>query len=125
MRPVAFVEVIMLRKSILSGLIAAALSLQVGFALAADPPPAQQQLIYGSELMTDAERIEYRNRMRAATTAEARERIRLEHHERMKARAAERGVTLPESPPDRGMGRGMGPGGGMGSGGGMGPGGGR
>jgi hypothetical protein len=37
--------------------------------------------------------------MRTAKTAEEREQIRKEHHERMKARAAERGVTLTEEPP--------------------------
>jgi hypothetical protein len=60
--------------------------------------------------------------MRTSKTAEEREQIRNEHHERMKARAKERGMTLPDEPPARGgM---MGPGGGMGSGGGMSPGGG-
>jgi hypothetical protein len=50
--------------------------------------------------------------MRAARTAEERERIRAEHHERMKVHAKERGVTLPDAPPPHGMG----PGGGMGGG---------
>ncbi len=80
--------------------------------------------IYGSQLMTPQERNEFRERMRAAKSAEERERIRQEHHEQMKARAQERGLTLPDEPPARpgGMGPGgMGPGGG--GGGGMGPGG--
>lgn len=83
-----------------------------------------QERIYGSPLMTPAERDEYRARLRAATTAEERARIRAEHHEQMKARAKERGVTLPDEPRDwdgTGAGRGMGPGmhpGGMGAGGG-------
>jgi hypothetical protein len=81
--------------------------------------------IYGRDLMTDEERTEYRERMRSAGSAEERERLRREHHERMSARARERGVELPEEPPagrGPGMGRGMGgPGGGMGGpGGGMG-----
>jgi hypothetical protein len=86
--------------------------------------------IYGSQLMTSQERIEYRNRMRAAKTAKEREQIRLEHHAQMQERAKERGVTLPDEPPARGLGRGMGPGAGMGggagpgAGSGMGPGGG-
>jgi hypothetical protein len=58
--------------------------------------------------------------MRNAKTLEEREQIRKEHHEQMKARAQEKGVTLPDEPPARG--RGMGPGKGMGPG--MGPGGG-
>jgi hypothetical protein len=98
-----------------------------------------QQPIYGSHLMTEQERAEHRAQMRAAKTAEERERIRKEHHERMEIRAKERGVTIPDEPPPRGGGKGpgrmgppssgmgpggagMGPGGGMG--GGMGPGGG-
>jgi hypothetical protein len=85
-----------------------------------------QEQIYGKQLMTEQERAEYRDRMRGAKTAEEREQIRKEHHERMKERAKERGVTIPDEPPT-GRGGGMGPGGGgMGpGGGGMGPGGGR
>lgn len=64
--------------------------------------------IYGNQLMTAEERNEFRNKMHAAKTAEERERIRAEHHERMKVRAKERGVTLPDAPPtDRGPGAGM------------------
>jgi hypothetical protein len=88
----------------------------------------QSSPIYGSQLMTNQERVEYRNRMRAARTVAEREQIRLEHHEQMQTRAKERGVTLPDEPPARGLGRGMGPGAGMGGGAGpgagMGPGGG-
>jgi hypothetical protein len=73
-----------------------------------------QEQVYGSQLMTQQERTAYRARMRAAKTQEERERIRAEHHEQMKARAKERGVTLPDEPPARGGG--MGPGGGMGGG---------
>ncbi|MDP2155327.1 MAG: hypothetical protein Q8J61_04955 [Sulfuricella sp.] len=82
-----------------------------------------REQVYGSQLMTQEERVAYRTRMRAAKTQEERERIRAEHHEQMKVRAKERGVTLPDQPPA--MGGGMSPGGGMGSGGGgMGSGGG-
>jgi hypothetical protein len=85
--------------------------------VAADPATTreQQQLrdqdIYGYQLMTPEERNEYRTKMRAAKTAEEREQIRREHHEQMVARAKERGVTLPETPPARGYGRGPGMGG--------------
>jgi hypothetical protein len=94
------------------------------------PPLADDAPIYGSQMMTEQERLEHRNRLRSAKTLEERERIRTEHHEQMVERARERGVTLPDEPPMRGgMGQGgggMGPGGGgMGpGGGGMGPGGG-
>lgn len=123
--------------------VAAVLSLPTSSAWAAGQNRAeqgdqtqQQSRIYGSQLMTPQERAEYRARMRAAKTAEERERIRNEHHEQIKQRAKARGRTLPDQPPARGrgmgrrggMGRGNGngmePGGGMGSGGGMGPGGG-
>jgi hypothetical protein len=81
--------------------------------------------IYGSQLMTQQERADYRGRMRAAKTEQERNQIRNEHHERMKARAKARGKSLPDDPPTKG--KGMGPGsGGMGpGGGGMRPGGGR
>ena len=89
-----------------------------------------QEKIYGSQLMTNQERNEYRAQLRAAKTYQERERIRLEHHKLMQERAKERGITLPDEPPVKGgnikgqggWGGGMG-GGGMG-GGGMGGGGG-
>jgi hypothetical protein len=83
----------------------------------------QQDQIYGSQLMTEQERNQYRNQMRSAKTVQEREQIRAEHHKQMQARAKERGVTIPDEPPVRGGGMGPG-GGGMGpGGGGMGPGG--
>ena len=124
----------MLKRSIAISVLAGAFAFSAGPLLAADQDRERirdqmqeqdQERVYGSQLMTQQERDEYRTRMRAAKTAEEREQIRAEHHERMKVRAKERGVTLPDDPPARGgM---MGPGGGMGgmgSGGGMGPGGG-
>ncbi len=104
------------------------LALSVGLALAADDKPVQSEAkpgdavktesqpgrIRASQLMTEEERAAHRKKMRAAKTAEEREQIRKEFHEQMKARAKERGVTLPDEPPA--MGRGMGPGGGMGPG---------
>ena len=79
-----------------------------------------QEQVYGSQLMTPEERNEYQTRMRAAANEEERDRIRAEHHERMKIRAQEQGLSLPDEPPAHGMHKGMGSGGGMG----MGPGGG-
>ncbi len=81
-------------------------------AFAEDPP------VYGSQLMTNQERIEHRNKLRAAKTDEEREQVRLQHHEQMQLRAKEQGVTLPDAPPAQGAGQGrrMGPGGGMGPG---------
>jgi hypothetical protein len=80
-----------------------------------------QEPIYGSQLMTEQERLEYRARLREAPTEEDRNQIRGEHHELMQERAKAQGMVLPEQPPE---GRGMGQGGmGGGRGGGMGGGG--
>lgn len=76
-------------------------------AFAADPKEAAkpaEERIYGSQLMTPEERAQHRDAMRTAKTPEEREKIRKEHHEKMKQRAKERGVTLPDEPP---MGKGM------------------
>ncbi|MGA8010253.1 MAG: hypothetical protein WCA24_12785 [Thiomonas sp.] len=115
--------------------ILSALSLSVllvGGGLTVTSAYAQQQkqeTIYGSQLMTQKERREYRLKMRQAKTVEQREQIRAENHKSMQERAKERGVKLPDTPPARGMrsgGGGMGPGGGGQGpgGGGIGPGGG-
>jgi hypothetical protein len=109
--------------------VAGALLLPVPAVMAQDRDQTQSRQtiqdrdIYGYQLMTPQERVEFRAKMRAAQTAEERERIRAEHHARMQERAKERGIALPDQPPARGgagMGGGMGPGSGMGPGGGMG-----
>ena len=120
----------MLKKSFFIPILGAVLCLPAGVALAADAAPAagqvQNQMMYGSQLMTPKERVEYRAKLRAAKTIQERERIRQEHHEEMMELAKKRGVTLPAVPPVGGAG--MGPGrmnGGAGMGGGaagMGPG---
>jgi hypothetical protein len=86
-----------------------------------DKDQIQDKQIYGSQLMTTQERDEYRNRMRTAKTAQEQEQIRNEHHKQMQTRAKDRGVTLPATPPARGMGAGPGPGAGSGKGSGGGP----
>lgn len=59
--------------------------------------------IYGSQLMTQQERQEHRQAMQSAKTAEEREMIRQQNHEKMRLRAQEKGVTLPdEAPMNRG-----------------------
>ena len=128
----------MKRTLIYAAVIAALLPGMATVAMAADQTRDQTRLqtqaqirddqIYGSQLMTQQERNEYRARLGAAKTVQQQEQIRNEHHKQMQARARERGVKLPDVPPARGggMGPGPGPGGGMGPGpgGGMGPGGG-
>lgn len=66
----------------------------------------EQEHIYGSQMMTEQERYEYRARMQAAKTDQEREQIRMEHHERMTERAKARGLTLPATPPRKGGGMG-------------------
>ena len=95
---------------------------------AAQPAQTQAQTqtreqVYGSQLMTAQERSQYRERLRNATSAKEREKIQLEHHREMQARAQKMGITLPDAPPMQGGGMGMGPGSGGGTGP-MGPGGG-
>ena len=69
---------------------------------------AAETPIYGSQLMTKQERIEHRNKLRAAKTVEERDQVRLQHHEQMQLRAKEKGVTLPDAPPAIGSGQGRG-----------------
>lgn len=95
-----------------------ALGLMVpGYSVLAD------DVIYGSQLMTQQERQEYRAKMQSLKTKEERERFRIEHHEKMKERAKAQGVTLPDKPPAVGGGMGNGSGSGFGPGGGGGGGG--
>lgn len=119
----------MFKRTLISAAMAALFSTATA-AWAAEAEQVQQQTtsreqVYGSQLMTRQERIEHRNKLRTAKTAEEREQIRAEHHTRMQERAKERGLTLPDAPPPVGGGKGMGPGAGGGMGGGIGPGGGR
>ena len=71
----------------------------------ASPPPAaptaksSEPPIYGSQLMTDRERQEYRDKIRTAKTDAERDQIRKTHHDQMKARAQAKGITLPDDPP--------------------------
>ncbi len=98
-------------------------SLWFGVAQAQDQVQAQVQ-IYGSQLMTSAERTEYQSKMRTLKTDKERDAFRLDHHETMKVRAAEKGATLPETPQGAGSkansGFGGGPGAGPGAGAGQG-----
>jgi len=120
---------------LVSALLAGSSLICVGQVFAQDQDQAQVQ-VYGSQLMTAAERTEYQAKMRTLKTDKERDAFRLDHHTKMTARAAERGITLPSTPPgvgagpksDTGLGVGPGPGPGMGagpgapSGGGKGPG---
>lgn len=120
---------------LVSALLAGSSLICVGQVFAQDQDQAQAQVqVYGSQLMTAAERTEYQAKMRTLKTDKERDAFRLDHHTKMTARAAERGITLPSTPPGVGAGPksntglGVGTGSGMGagpgapSGGGKGPG---
>ena len=77
--------------------LAVASGLWSGVVMAQDPAQAQP-LIYGSQLMSNAERSEYQSKMRSLKTDKDRDAFRLDHHEKMKVRAAEKGITLPVVP---------------------------
>ena len=81
---------------------------------------AEQEMVYGWQLMTPEERTEYRAKMQSLKTEQEREAYRREHHALMQERAKEKGVALPDEPQPRG--KGMGRGSGPGQGPGMGPG---
>jgi len=105
--------------------LAGALSLNSG-ALMAAPAEGSSQ-IYGSQMMTQQERADHRAKLRAAKTQAERNQIRQENHQRMQQRAKERGIKMPDMPPQNqghmnqgqgmrnGQGQGMGNGQGMGS----------
>ena len=116
----------MMKQPLIMSTLAAFLFLSAGVTFSAD-----QEQIYGSQLMTQLERFEHRERLRNAKTNKERKRIRNEHHERMKERARALGKTLSDDPPkvkgymDSGSGTGFGGSVGSGSGSGGGGGGGR
>ena len=90
------------------------LSMSAAFVALAIAWPAgaqSQQPIYGSQLMTQQERLEYEERIRSAKSQAERQRIRSEHHVQMQERARQKGVTLPGMGPGQGMGPGKGAGG--------------
>jgi hypothetical protein len=115
---------IMKRTQAIVATLVCSLMLPTSFALAAGQSDdaqekvekQQQEQIYGSQMMSEQERHEYRARMHAAKTQQEREQIRLEHHERMQERAKAMGMSLPDTPPPTGGGMGQGMGHGMGGG---------
>ena len=115
----------MKRKAIVAALAAALTGFTAYTAVAAEqgaPAQTQRERIYGYQMMTDAERNEYRQKMRGTKTVQEQQALRDEHRKTMEARMKERGG----GPGAGGPGFGKGPGGGPGAGGqgyGKGPGG--
>ena len=87
-------------------LLALVLAATASGASIAEEHPARKQVaaegqtvLFATPLLSEAEQADYRARIRAASDAVERERIRAAHYELMKARARERGRTLPDSRP--------------------------
>lgn len=55
-----------------------------------------QDEIFGSEMMTEQERMRYQEQIQSATSEEQRAQIRAKHREQMQQRAKERGIDLDE-----------------------------
>ena len=68
---------------------------------------AEDDFVYGRELMTQQELMQHRQKMRSLQ-GEEREAYRKEHHEQMQERAKERGVKIPDEPGAQGKGMGQG-----------------
>jgi len=107
----------MKRKLAIFVALVCSLLLTSSFAVAANQANEQERIqaqeqgqVYGSQMMTEQERNEYRTRMQSAKTNEEREQIRMEHHERMRDRAKSQGLSMPDSPPPKGGGMGGGKG---------------
>lgn len=62
-------------------------------------PNQEQDQIYGVQLMTKQERVEFRSKIRAAKTFEERELIRNENYKAMRKRADSQGVILTDQQP--------------------------
>ena len=60
------------------------------------PVVQSETQVYGSQLMTQQERIEHRNTLRNLKTQTEREQYRIQHHKKMQERAKARGVNLPD-----------------------------
>ena len=64
----------------------------------ADTSASSDQDIYGAEIMTPAERAEFRSKMQSAKSSQERERLRVDHQAAMQSRAKQRGITLSDDP---------------------------
>ncbi len=77
-----------------------------------DPPAITpgDEVVFGGQMMTMEERLQFRTQMQNAATDEERQQIRLQHREQMLERAKAQGITLPDMPMmnGQGMGKGMG-----------------
>lgn len=65
-----------------------------------DPASLRDQDIYGNELMTDAERRQYRNELGNSNTQKSRMKVQAQHEQKMQERALQHGQDL--VPPGQG-----------------------
>jgi hypothetical protein len=79
-----------------SALLAAATLMTFLFAAPASADETPREYIYGAELMTPAERDNYRNSLQQAPTDEARGEYRQRHRQRLQERARQHGKQLDE-----------------------------
>jgi hypothetical protein len=64
---------------------------------APDEAKQAEERVYGHELMTDAERLAYQERLRNASTAQEREQVMAQHREEIEVRAGNRNIELDEA----------------------------
>lgn len=81
---------------------AVALAMSVALSVQAE----DTEKVFGHQLMTAEELQEHRQTLRGMESEAARDAYRKEHHERMRERAREQGVELPDKPGKRGKGQG-------------------
>lgn len=84
----------MIKQALIASIVSAAVLLPVGVSTAAG-----NDHIYGSQLMTNQERLEYRKKTSNAKSTAEREMIQNEHHAMIKKRAKQRNITLPDDAP--------------------------
>jgi hypothetical protein len=58
----------------------------------------EPEMIYGYQLMSSKECLDYMKRLHSAKSFEEREQLRLEHHRLMQERARKRHMMLPDMP---------------------------
>jgi hypothetical protein len=61
---------------------------------APDEAKQAEERVYGHELMTDAERLAYQERLKNAATAEEREQVMAQHREEIQVRARNRNIQI-------------------------------
>ena len=64
---------------------------------APDEAKQAEERIYGHELMTDAERLAYQERLRNASTVQEREQVMAQHREEIQVRARNRNIRIDEA----------------------------